>query len=252
LLVQSIQRAHWITTPSRAVLRQLHERFPETRGRSQSVAWGPTIPDEWLHRDPHERGASVGLGASAHPELQGLTTRPYFLTVANIENRKNLLLLPQALEGLSGFDWVFAGRAGYGSSEIMRQLQEFASRSKLRFHFLQELRTEALMQLYQGCVGVVLPSFDEGFGLPALEGASLGRPLILSNIEPFREIALDAALYFDPLHGAEALRAHVLQLLEDSALQRRLAAQAALRSQYFSWERTAKAFLEIYDKMERA
>jgi glycosyltransferase involved in cell wall biosynthesis len=236
LLEQAIRRAHWITTPSRAVLRQLHERFPETRGRSQCVPWGPTITAE-----PSSTATHLGRPFE----------RPYFLTVANFEIRKNLPLILESIRGLAGFDWVFAGRPGYGSDSVIQALKDFSATSKIPFHFLQDLSSEELRQLYQHCEAVVLPSKEEGFGLPALEAATLSRPLVLSNIEPFREIAIDAAMYFDPVHGAEALRAHLLQLLENSALARKMAAQSQLRSELFTWQKTAHGFLEIYRKLSR-
>jgi len=235
LLDQAIRRADWITTPSRAVLRQLHELFPETRARSQCVPWGPTL-------DPEAIRASEGR---QHP-----IERRYFLTVANFEARKNLPFLLTALEGLSGFDWVFAGSLGHGGGTILAEMQDFASRSKIGFHFLHDLTSDGLSELYRHAEAVVLPSLDEGFGLPALEAASLSRPLVLANIEPFREIAIDGALYFDPVHGAEALRAHLLQLLEDPALGRRLGTQSFLRSQLFSWEKSAQAFIDIHRRLE--
>ncbi len=234
LLAQAIRRADWITTPSRAVLRQLHERFPDTKIRSQCVPWGPTVSNE----------AIVAAESMVRP-----IERPYFLTVANFEARKNLPFLLEALRDLAGFDWVFAGRPGHGSEEVLNQIREFAKTSKVGFHFLQELSPAELVNLYRHCEAVVLPSLDEGFGLPALEAAALGRPLVLSNIEPFREIAIEAALYFDPLHGSEALRAHLLQLLEDPAQGRKLAIQASLRSQLFTWEKTGSSFVEIYRKI---
>ena len=235
LLEQAIRRAHWITTPSRAVLRELQERFPETKGRSQCVPWGPTTPlniqnSDEIHQRPFER--------------------PYFLTVANFETRKNLPFILEAIRGLSGFDWVFAGRPGFGAKDVLEKLHSFAASSKIQFHFLQDLPSEKLVALYHHCEAVVLPSFAEGFGLPALEGATLSRPLVLSNIEAFREIAIDSALYFDPIHGSEALRAHLLQLLEDHSLSRKMSAQASLRAQLFTWEKTASQFLSIYGKLE--
>ncbi|NDD91736.1 glycosyltransferase family 1 protein, partial [bacterium] len=218
-----------------AMRLELQERFPETKGRSQCVPWGPTTPlniqnSDEIHQRPFER--------------------PYFLTVANFETRKNLPFILEAIRGLSGFDWVFAGRPGFGAKDVLEKLHSFAASSKIQFHFLQDLPSEKLVALYHHCEAVVLPSFAEGFGLPALEGATLSRPLVLSNIEAFREIAIDSALYFDPIHGSEALRAHLLQLLEDHSLSRKMSAQASLRAQLFTWEKTASQFLSIYGKLE--
>ena len=55
-----------------------------------------------------------------------------------------------------------------------------------------------LQQLYANAEAIVCPSIYEGFGLPVLEALEFSKPIICSDLESFREIAGEAAVYFDP------------------------------------------------------
>lgn len=58
--------------------------------------------------------------------------------------------------------------------------------------------------LFASCRALIFPSLYEGFGLPLLEAMALGRAILCSDLPSLREVAGDAALYFDP-HNIEAM-----------------------------------------------
>ena len=68
--------------------------------------------------------------------------------------------------------------------------------------------------LYGAAAAVVNPSLGEGFGLPAVEAAACGAPLVLSDLPAHRENLGDAALYFPPL-DADSLLWNLVRLLDD-------------------------------------
>jgi glycosyltransferase involved in cell wall biosynthesis len=76
-------------------------------------------------------------------------------------------------------------------------------------HFLGWVSEEELCYQYQRASAVVYPSFCEGFGRACLEAMSQGTPLACSELEVFREVAGDYALYFDP-HDAEDMAVKIL------------------------------------------
>ena len=70
-----------------------------------------------------------------------------------------------------------------------------------RVRFVGGIDDSALTWLYENCRLFVFPSLDEGFGLPVVEAALSGAPMVLSDIPAFRELAPGAA-FFDPLDPA--------------------------------------------------
>ena len=105
--------------------------------------------------------------------------------------------------------------------------------------------------LYAAAACFVLPSLNEGFGLPILEAMSRDVPVACSNVSAMPEVAGDAARYFDPLRPDE-IAAAVLDLLEDRALASRLVAAGREQARAFSWARTAELTLECFERAWRA
>lgn len=92
---------------------------------------------------------------------------------------------------------------------------------------------------------VVSPSLYEPFGLVALEAASAGCALVLSDIPTYRELWSDAALFFDP-RDERALADAVDRLAGDPELLAEMASQAFLRSRRFSRAAQASAMNRLY------
>ena len=104
---------------------------------------------------------------------------------------------------------------------------------------------EDLRALYRGALALVLPSFHEGFGLPIIEAMASGTPVACSDIPVFREIASEAALYFDP-HDHGTISRSILKLVRDPALRLELARLGRVRAAPFNWERTAQLTMDYY------
>src|SRR5207245_1810440 len=68
-----------------------------------------------------------------------------------------------------------------------------------RVHFLGHVPEDELAALYANATLFVFPSLAEGFGFPVLEAMAHGTPVVCSDIPVLRELAGDAALYFNPL-----------------------------------------------------
>jgi len=89
---------------------------------------------------------------------------------------------------------------------------------------------------------LVFPSLYEGFGIPALEAMSLGKPVLASRTSSFPEVVGEAGLYFDPFSADEFADA----LLEISHPQRlaELAPLALAQNARFSPQRMAAPIVE--------
>jgi len=151
---------------------------------------------------PREKiAASVGGGA------------PVFLMVGTIEPRKGHRVAMQAFDALwrNGVDarLVIVGRRGWFEEAIIAAIRSHAEFGERLFWF-DDVDDGELSYLYDHARALILPSYAEGFGLPIVEAAMRGRPVICSDIPVFREVGRDGALYFrvnDPDALAEAIRA---------------------------------------------
>ena len=81
-------------------------------------------------------------------------------------------------------------------------------------------------------------SFFEGFGIPILEAFNCETPLITSNVTSMPEIAGDAALLVDPF-SPDSIANAMLQIANSDTLRQELIAKGKIRSQNFSWQKSA-------------
>jgi glycosyltransferase involved in cell wall biosynthesis len=108
------------------------------------------------------------------------------------------------------------------------------------FEMLSHVYAEADMFLY--------PSRLEGFGLPVLEACSCGVPVIASNTTSLLEVAGDAALLVDP-ESPQAIAKAMKQMMEKPVLRRRYIQRGLKRAKLFTWEKTARLTLNVYERV---
>jgi glycosyltransferase involved in cell wall biosynthesis len=111
--------------------------------------------------------------------------------------------------------------------------------------FLGYVADSDLPALYSAATALLFPSLYEGFGLPVIEAMACGAPVITSNTGATSEVGDGAALLIDP-RSVEAIAAAVRRMLTDGALRTDLRARGIARAADFSWERTARETLAVY------
>jgi glycosyltransferase involved in cell wall biosynthesis len=175
---------------------------------------------------------------------------PYVLYVGSLKPHKNV-------EGLvDAFALVTRDRAIYHRLLILGDdpsggplLRRRVERTGLaaRVDFVPRVPDELLPSVYAGADLTVLPSFEEGFGLPVVESMACGTPVACSSAASLPEAGGSAAMYFDPRKPEEiaAAIAGVLLTPRRSEELRGLGLEQAAR---FTWETSARRHVEVYSR----
>jgi glycosyltransferase involved in cell wall biosynthesis len=129
----------------------------------------------------------------------------------------------------------------YHELDELRQADE---RLAGRVHFTGYVSDEDLVTLIAGSVALCLPSFSEGFGLPAIEAMACGVPVLASSAGSLPEVVGDAGLLFDP-HDIAAMSAAIKDISTDAGLRSELQKRALQRSSQFSWEAAAQMVFPV-------
>ncbi|HEV2854312.1 MAG TPA: glycosyltransferase family 1 protein [Thermoanaerobaculia bacterium] len=112
------------------------------------------------------------------------------------------------------------------------------------------LGDEEAVHFLSAARALVLPSFAEGFGLPAVEAAACGTPVVATRNSPLPELLEGGGLFIDPANGGELFEA-LACLLADEEERARKGRIALERARALTWERSARQMLELLDAVER-
>lgn len=175
-------------------------------------------------------------------------TKEFILFAGSIEPRKNLATLIKAYNLLPSdlqdkFDLVIVGAKGWENSQIHELINQNEN-----IKFAGFVTDEELAALYSSAGVFAYPSVYEGFGIPPLEAMACGCAVVLSDIEVFREIYGEDAVYFDALNEA-SLKEKLQILLTDKKMRENFARLGLRRCKDFSWAKSAKAHNELFLKL---
>jgi glycosyltransferase involved in cell wall biosynthesis len=192
------------------------------------------VPAERIHV------AHPGLRPTFAPEGEAADLgRPFALTVATLEPRKNLSTLLEA-HALLADELLLAivGAEGWG---VQPQLERSGVR---RLGFVSD---DELANLYRGAAVALYPSRFEGFGMPVLEAMACGAPVVASSHPSLDEACGDAAVRADPEDPAAIAEGIRRALAEREALR----ARGFEHAKSFSWRAVGEIFLRGYEQALR-
>jgi glycosyltransferase involved in cell wall biosynthesis len=181
---------------------------------------------EQLERELGARAVRVtpnGVDAVSRPRGNG----DYFLYVGNDKPHKNVDTLVAA-----------AQRANARLVLVGGAFERHGGRGFVSDH--------ELSQLYANALALVMPSDEEGFGLPAAEAMAHGTPVITSHAPALVEITGDAALHVDA-RDADALARAMQRIANDEQLRAQLGENGVRRAREFTWKRCAETTREAYE-----
>lgn len=193
--------------------------------------------------------------AAARPTLSvdGIDAEtPFFLMVANLTPNKNPEVVVQAVKQLN--DQGIKARFIHIGKDHVRLLADAVDRHGAHDYVssLGKVDDATLMAAYAQACAVVVPSFYEGFGMPAVEAQAMRAPLLCSDRGALPEAAGEGALYFDPDNPSQ-LADHMIEVMNFTSTQREQLIQDGLANcKTMSWERTARETMAILARLEEA
>ena len=216
----------------------LDEQFTKARPSLQVT----TFP---LGHDIENSVPTRGLPEEAGQMMARLAARPTFLMVGTVEPRKGHAQTLAAFEQLwaRGLDVNLAivGKQGWMVESLVDNLCGHKERGQ-RLFWLEGISDEYLERIYNIAAGLIAASEGEGFGLPLIEAARHGLPIIARDIPVFREVAGQYATYFENTLDATSIADTVQEWLALSKNDTRLAVHRIPRA---TWGDSARSILEI-------
>jgi len=177
----------------------------------------------------------------------------FLLFVGNLEPKKNLVRLIEAFIYLKKqfnieHKLVIVGKRGWKYENIIRERKGEDMEGHILFTGYVERKD--LPAIYSLCDLFVFPSLYEGFGLPVLEAMACGAPVLVSDQGALPEITghiYPRANAFD----VKDIAAKIYLLLKDQGVRAQNIAHGTDRAKYFSWEKTARETLDVYDRFTK-
>ncbi len=222
------------------------------------LAISRTVADELAdyvdsHKPPHRAGLKIGwfhcgadlpAPATETPREKIIAAAsggaPVFLAVGTIEPRKGQRVALQAFDAL----WaksvdaklIIVGRRGWFEEAVATEILTHPEFGR-RLYWFEDADDGELAFLYDHAAALIFASYAEGFGLPMVEAARHGRPVICSDIPVFREVGREGAMFFR-VNDPQALAKAVTDFLGG-------ARRADARIMQESWADAARRIVEV-------
>ncbi|KKU83908.1 MAG: putative glycosyltransferase [Parcubacteria group bacterium GW2011_GWA2_47_8b] len=183
--------------------------------------------------------------------LPNNANKPFILCLGTLEPRKNVTAIIRAFNILkadpSFKDWqlVIAGRPGWLFKNILKEAKLSVWRDDIIFR--GAVSGDERVLLYNLARVFVYPSFFEGFGFPPLEAQACGCPTVAADRTSLPEILGDSALLVNPWK-VEDLAGAIKKAATDERERKRLIKNGLENARRFSWEKTAKQTLELFNQ----
>ena len=233
LLPGSIRRAAKCLVPTRHVAQRLQAVLGVPFRKIEIVPWGVD----------YQRFSTVSQ------LLEFELPENYFLFVGNLEPKKNLEFLLKAYADSAQqcqCALVIIGRAGWKCTSLQQTLRNWSGPGQVRW--LGRVPDPVVTAVYQKAKALIMPSLEEGFGLPILEAMASGIPVLHSNHPALVEVAAGAGLAFSPYDSNE-LADLMKNIAGNSALREELRQAGQQRAQKATWNNWGRQSANILQNM---
>jgi glycosyltransferase involved in cell wall biosynthesis len=257
-LRRGLERADRIITVSGATQRDVSNLVPSAASRIRLIYNAPD-PQFMEHRLPSDARAAGPEAAARerHRILERYQIRyPFLLYAGSIRPQKNI---PRLIEAFAVARSSLENHPAYRDlrliiigDEISRHPQVrravIQSRVEHCVRFLGFIPFDTLRIFHELAVAFVFPSLYEGFGLPPLEAMASGTPVIASAVSSLPEVVGGAAMLVNPENVFDIARG-ITEVLNNDDLRESLIAKGLKQAASFSWARTAREVLDLYEEL---
>lgn len=241
---RSLRKASVIMASSRSTKNDLIKKYAVNENRIEvlypglSECFRPPADDAVLRETRRKYNAAGG----------------YVLHISSSDPRDNTPTLIRAFGKASQEAGIFqkliiAGNIDPRACGIEALIAESGLKERVIFSgYFPEGRGGELAALYQAADLYVDPSLYEGFGFQVAEALACGAPVIASNVTSLPEIIADAGILVNP-KDENGLASAIVRALTDTGLRELMRRRGLEQAKTFSWEKTARQTLEIYNKL---
>lgn len=228
---RAIRRADQLITPTQSVKDDVIQFFNVSPDKIAVILHG--VDDQFL---------SVPDDVPKLEELPEL----YWLFVGGVTPRKNLTRIILSIANTKQrHPLVVVGP----KTEHLNEMTRVARQNGVNVILLHGLEDADLIKVYSHSIGLIYPSMWEGFGLPIIEAAARGTPVVTSNNTAMKEIGEGYAFLVDHVDIDEI--SHALRSVMNLSAEQRLNMRSRGRqlASRFSWDKSAKMHLAVYQKL---
>ena len=187
---------------------------------------------------------TYGIKPHENSALSAMQKYPVLLMVGTLEPRKGHAQVIEAMNRLwsagENINLVIVGKEGWRARKLAETLRAHPEHGRHLFWF-NDASDELLQRLYAESTALVAASYGEGFGLPLIESAAHGLPVIARDIPVFREVAGEHAYYFHNTYAeplAEEIRAWL-------ALNEKNEAPTSIGMPYLTWAESSRQLRDV-------
>lgn len=204
----------------------------------------------WSHNgaDIDNSSPSRGMPEDAPAVLAKLAERPSFLMVGTLEPRKGYADTLDVFDALwqqgEDINLVLVGKKGWKIEALAERIKSHPEYNR-RLFWLAGISDEYLDKVYSTCTCLIAASYGEGFGLPLIEAAQVGMPIIARDIPVFREVAGEHATYLPREMQASKAGKVITQWLEK---QRKGGAPSSETMPWLTWKKSSKKIFKVIFK----
>jgi glycosyltransferase involved in cell wall biosynthesis len=257
-LRRGLERAARIIAVSGATQRDVANFVPSARDRIRLIYNAPD--PQFLERKLPMDARAAGPEAAArerHRILERYQIRyPFLLYAGSIRPQKNI---PRLIEAFAVARSSLENHPGYKDLRLIIIGDEISRHPNVRraviqsrvencVRFLGFIPFDTLRIFHELAVAFVFPSLYEGFGLPPLEAMASGTPVIASSVSSLPEVVGGAAMLVNPENVFDIARG-ITEVLVNEELRTNLIDLGRKQAAGFSWARTAREVLDLYEEV---